>query len=103
MTAQNRDVQTITAMLNLIESPEIRKKLETVLTADAGSDTGLDRVLTAAEAGRALGRSGRSVHNLANEGHIRRVRMPGRKIGGGFLESDVRALLARSVGGEVAK
>ena len=95
-TAPRRDVATIEAMLNLIESEEIRRKLEAVLTSDTGTEARLDRVLTAMEAGRALGRSGRSVHTLANEGHLRRVRLPGRKIGGGFLESDVLALLARS-------
>ena len=51
-------------------------------------------MLTAEESGRVLGCTDRTVHTLANEGHLRRVRFPGRKLGNGFLESDVRALLA---------
>ena len=94
MTSPQRDVATITAMLNLIEAPDIRAKVEAAL-----KDQALDKVLTAEESGRVLGCTDRTVHTLANEGHLRRVRFPGRKLGNGFLESDVRALLARSVVG----
>lgn len=93
---QQRDVQTITAMLNLIESPAIRKKVETALRDE---QVQTDRVLTSDEAGRILGVSGRTVFQFAKGGMLRRVKYPGRKIGGGFLESDVRDLLARSVEG----
>ncbi len=98
MTAQQqqRDVATITAMLNLIESPAIRKKVETALRDE---QVQTDRVLTSDEAGRILGVSGRTVFQFAKGGMLRRVKYPGRKIGGGFLESDVRDLLARSVEG----
>jgi len=98
MTAQQqqRDVATITAMLNLIESPAIRKKGETALRDE---QVQTDRVLTSDEAGRILGVSGRTVFQFAKGGMLRRVKYPGRKIGGGFLESDVRDLLARSVEG----
>ncbi len=94
MTAPQRDVQTITAMLNLLESPDIRRRVERALTTEQ-TET-LDRVLTADEAGRFLGVTGRTVHTMAQEGLLRRVKFPGRKIGAGFLESSVRALLARA-------
>ena len=94
MTAPQRDVATITAMLNLIESPEIRTKIEAALRNEQLLN---DRVITAEESGQLLGVTDRTVHSFANEGLLRRVRFPGRKIGNGFLESDVRALLARSV------
>lgn len=93
---QQRDVQTITAMLNLIESPDIRRKVQAALKDERVQ---ADRVLTSDEAGRILGVSGRTVFQFAKAGLLRRVKYPGRKIGGGFLESDVRGLLARSVEG----
>lgn len=93
---QQRDVATITAMLNLIESQAIRKKVEAALRDE---QVQTDRVLTSDEAGRILGVSGRTVFQFAKGGMLRRVKYPGRKIGGGFLESDVRDLLARSVEG----
>lgn len=96
MTAPQRDVATITAMLNLIETPDIRQRIAAALKHE---EVETSRVWTAAETGRVLGGvSARTVHTLANQGHLRRVKFPGRKIGCGFLESDVRALLARSVG-----
>jgi hypothetical protein len=94
MTAPQRDVATITAMLNLIETPAIRTKIEAAL-----KDEAIDKVITAEKAGQVLGCSNRTIHTLANEGHLRRVRFPGRSQGSGFLESDVRTLLAISVSG----
>ena len=93
---QQRDVATITAMLNLIESPDIRRKIEAALRDE---QVQTDRVLTSDEAGRILGVSGRTVFQFAKGGMLRRVKYPVRNIGGGFLESDVRDLLARSVEG----
>ena len=95
MTTQQRDVQTITAMLNLIETPDIRTKIERALRDEQIHN---DRVITAEESGHLLGVTDRTVHTFANQGLLRRVKFPGRKLGNGFLESDVRALLARSVG-----
>lgn len=96
---KQRDVATITAMLNLIESPDIRRKIEAALRDE---QVQTDRVLTSEEAGRILGVSGRTIFQFAKGGLLRRVKYPGRKIGGGFLESDVRDLLARSVDGGLA-
>ncbi len=97
MTAPQRDVATITAMLNLVESPDIRQRIEAALKHEEAS-----RVLTSEQAGRLLGVSGRTVFGFARAGLLRRVKYPGRKIGGGFLEADVRALLARSLEGGAA-
>lgn len=96
MSAQQRDVATITALLNLIETPDLKARIEAALRHEEVEES---RVLTADESGRLLGVSGRSVFAFAKQGLLRRVKYPGRKIGGGFLESDVRALLARSVEG----
>ena len=95
MTAPQRDVATITAMLNLIETPDIRQRIEAALKHE---EVETSRVLTATDSGRVLNVSARTVHTFANQGLLRRVKFPGRKLGNGFLESDVRALLARSVG-----
>ena len=99
MTAPQRDVATITAMLNLVESPEIRQRIEAALKHE---EADASRVLTAEQSGRILGVSGRTVFGFAKGGLLRRVKYPGRKIGGGFLEADVRALLARSLEGGAA-
>ena len=99
MTAQQRDVATVTAMLNLVESPDIRQRIEAALKHEQVEQS---RVLTSDEAGRILGRSGRWVFRAAKNGHLRRVHFPGSKIGGGFLQSDVEALLARAVEGGVS-
>ncbi len=98
MTSPARDVATITAMLNLIESAEIRARIEAALKQE---EREVSRVISADQAGRILGKSGRTVFAFAKAGELRRVKFPGRKIGGGFLESDVLALLARSVEGAV--
>ena len=98
MTAPQRDVATITAMLNLVESPDIRQRIEAALKHEEAETS---RVLTSEQAGRILGVSGRTVFQFAKAGLLRRVKYPGRKIGGGFLEADVRALLARSLEGGV--
>jgi len=94
MISPQRDVATITTMLNLIESPDIRQRIETVLKQNP---TEQSRVLSADEAGKILGVSGRTVFSFAKDGLIRRVKYPGRKIAGGFLLADVVNLLEKSV------
>ena len=99
MSTNQRDIDTVTTMLRLVESPEIRRRLETALQDSRDEPTVQDRVLTAQQAGKILGRSDRWVLKASKDGLLRRVRYPGRKIAGGFMESDVRALLARSIEG----
>ena len=52
------------------------------------------RVLTPKATAEMLSRSRRYVHRLANEGVLRPVRLPNRKRGIGFLQSDVERLIA---------
>jgi hypothetical protein len=52
------------------------------------------RVLRRAEAARRAACCVRVIDRLAQEGKLKRVRLPGRKRGCGFLESDINALLA---------
>ena len=99
MSTGQRDIDTVKTMLTLVESPEIRRRIETALQASDEEPAVQDRVLTAQQAGKILGRSDRWVLKASKEGLLKRVRYPGRKIAGGFLESDVRALLARSIEG----
>lgn len=96
MSAPQRDVATITAMLNLLESQELKARIEAALKHEEAETS---RILTADQTGRIFNKSARTIHTLANQGLLRRVKLPGRKIGCGFLESDVRSLLARSVEG----
>ena len=99
MSTSQRDIETVAAMLRLVESAEIRRRIETALQATDEEPVVRDRVLTAEQAGKILGRSDRWVLKASKDGLLKRVRYPGRKIAGGFLESDVRALLARSIEG----
>ena len=97
MSTSQRDIETVKTMLCLVESPEIRRRLEMALQDTGEEPIVRDRLLTAREAGLILGRSDRWVLGEAKAGRLAKVRYPGRKIASGFLESDVRALLARSI------
>lgn len=98
MNSTHRDVKLIATMLELIETPEIRRRIVKVLLAQ-DADAPPDRVLTAAEAGKILGVCDRTVLTFAKQGHLRRVKYPGRKQAGGFRYSDISTLLERSVKG----
>ena len=98
MNSTHRDVKLIAVMLELIETPEIRRRIEKVLLAQ-DADAPPDRVLTAAEAGKMLGVTSRTVFNFAKQGLVRRVKYPGRTRAGGFRYSDISRLLERSVVG----
>ena len=95
MNSTQRDVKLIATMLELIETPEIRRRIEKVLLGkDAAAPP--DRVMTAAEAGKMLGVTNRTVFNYAKQGLLRRVKYPGRTRAGGFRYLDVSGLLERS-------
>ena len=96
MNPTHRDVKLLATMLELIESPEIRRRIEKVLLGK-DADAPPDRVLTAQEAGKMLGVTDRTVHTFAKQGLLRRVKYPGRKLGGGFRYSDITRLMERSV------
>lgn len=96
MNSTHRDVKLIATMLELIESSEIRRRIEKVLLGK-DADAPPDRVLTAAEAGKILGVTDRTVFTFAKQGLLRRVKYPGRKQAGGFRYSDISRLLNRSV------
>ena len=91
MNSTHRDVKLIATMLELIETPEIRRRIETVLL---GKDVAAppDRVMTATEAVKMLGVTTRTVFNFAKQGLLRRVQYSGRKRAGGFRYSDVSGL-----------
>lgn len=98
MNSTHRDVKLIANMLELIETPEIRRRIEKVLLAQ-DADAPPDRVVTASDAGKILGVTGRTVFNFARQGLLRRVKFTGRKRAGGFRFSDVLRLLEGSVEG----
>jgi predicted DNA-binding transcriptional regulator AlpA len=52
------------------------------------------RLLRRKEAAARLGGSLRWIDRLAEQGHLRKIKLPGRKRGCGFLESDINQLLA---------
>lgn len=51
------------------------------------------RIMRRSEVAKVLSRSTRAVDLLAEQGHLRKVRLPGRTRAGGFLASDVYALI----------
>jgi hypothetical protein len=55
------------------------------------------RLLRRAEAARRLGRTVRSIDQLAAEGVLTKVRLPGRKRCGGILESSLTAAITAAV------
>jgi hypothetical protein len=54
----------------------------------------IQRIVRRAEAARMYGCSLRLVDRLAAQGVLKKVRLPGRKRGAGFLESDLLAVMA---------
>ena len=66
---------------NLAEPPE-------------ASQQRIQRIVRRAEAARMYGCSLRLVDRLAAQGVLKKVRLPGRKRGAGFLESDLLAVMA---------
>jgi hypothetical protein len=82
-------------------SPADRTRLLALLRAGAvptnspapPSDSG-PRILRRKEAARRLACCTRVIDRLAQEGKLKRVKLPGRIRGAGFLEADLNALLA---------
>ncbi len=70
-----------TATINLTEPHE-------------ASQQRIQRIVRRAEAARMYGCSLRLVDRLAAQGVLKKVRLPGRKRGAGFLESDLLAVMA---------
>ena len=58
------------------------------------------RLLRRKEAAGRLGASIRLVDRLAQQGLLRKVRLPGRRRAAGFLEADVQALITANAEGE---
>ncbi len=52
------------------------------------------RIVRRAEAARMLGLTVRGIDNLAREGNLHRVRLPGRKRGAGFRLEEIQTLIA---------
>jgi predicted P-loop ATPase len=91
----NQNVETTVRVLIGTLPANIRTRLVRDLAtemAPAQQDT--HRIMRRAEAGKVLGRSTRAIDLLAKQGHLEKVRFPGRTRAGGFLAADVYALLA---------
>lgn len=52
------------------------------------------RIVRRSEAARMLGMTVRGIDNLAREGNLHRVRLPGRKRGAGFRLDELRAMIS---------
>ncbi len=76
---------------------DAKKTLEAVRDL-VGSDIRRE-VLTAAEAGKVLGLSPRTIWSLAKQGHLVRAMLPGRKRAFGYSRASVEKLAAVKSGG----
>jgi hypothetical protein len=78
-----------------LSKTERRELLRTFTPAPIATPTEAPapRIIRRAETARRLARSPRAVDRLAAAGFLRRVILPGRTRGAGFVESDVCALL----------
>ncbi len=89
----NQSVETTIRVLIGTLPASVRTRLIRELAAEitpAPPDS--NRIMRRAEAGRVLGRSARTIDDIAKQGHLKKVYLPGRKRAGGFLAADVFAL-----------
>ena len=76
-------------------TPADRTRLVALLRGPAPKTPNITetRIMRRIEVAKVLGRSTRSIDLLAKEGHLKKIQLPGRTRGGGFLASDVYALI----------
>jgi hypothetical protein len=87
--------ETIALLVNSLPAADkarLLKSLQDTPTTTAEAP----RVLKAPDVAARLHCTARTVYGLASQGHLRRITLPGRKRGCGFLESEVDALMERN-------
>ena len=91
----NQNVETTVRVLIGTLPANVRMRLVRELAQEIpATQTDSNRIMRRAEAGKILGRSARAIDLLAKQGHLKKVHFPGRTRAGGFLATDVFALLA---------
>ncbi len=96
----NQNVETTIRVLIGTLPANVRTRLVRELAAEiapALPDT--NRIMRRAEACKVLGRTMRAIDLLSKQGHLKKVRFPGRTRAGGFLAADVFALLGGALAG----
>ena len=96
----NQNVETTVRVLIGTLPANVRTRLVRDLAmeitpAQTPTQTDSNRIMRRAEAGKVLGRSTRAIDLLAKQGHLKKVHFPGRTRAGGFLATDVFALIGR--------
>ncbi|MEI6787359.1 MAG: hypothetical protein WCL49_02655 [bacterium] len=94
----NQNVETTVRVLIGTLPANVRTRLVRELALEitpAQTQTDSTRIMRRAEAGKVLGRSTRAIDLLAKQGHLKKVHFPGRTRAGGFLATDVFALIGR--------
>ena len=96
----NQNVETTVRVLIGTLPANVRTRLVRELAleitpAPTPTQTDSNRIMRRAEAGKVLGRSTRAIDLLAKQGHLKKVHFPGRTRAGGFLATDVFALIGR--------
>jgi hypothetical protein len=89
-----RAVVSADPTLTLTDRKRILAALQNAPQQEAPTTPQPDRILKARDAAALIGKTPRTLHRLAAQGAIRRVRFPGRRRGAGYRASDVQALIA---------
>ena len=98
-SASTIEIIKATAKADPLATPADRASLLAFLRGGGNSETTKaapveNRLLRRVEAARLLGRSARTVDELAQQGILFKVKLPGRKRAAGFRYTDVVALIA---------
>jgi hypothetical protein len=88
----SNEVESTVRVLLSTMSPAVQARLLSEISPTA--EEVVDRIIRARETAKMLSCSTRTVGALAKAGHLKRVFLPGRKLGAGFRLSDVKALIA---------
>lgn len=90
----------LSALLPTMPDAAMRLRIERAITTPVEALSPLpDQIISPRDVARALACTPKTVHRLASQGELHRVRLPGRKRGHGFLASEVSRLLIRCAGG----
>ena len=76
------------------DESDVKQILEWLGVNHPNATKQVPRLVRRKDAAKMLARSERAIDLLAQQGHLKRFRLPGRDRGAGFLESDILALLS---------
>ena len=103
MKAHDPTLAAFAALLPTLQDAAMRRRIELAIAtppADEMPAALSNRVLSASETARVFSVTPKTIHRMAADGTLHRVKLPGRVRGCGFLQSEVVALLLKCAVGE---